>query len=163
MRDRGVTPVIATVLLLMMTVAAAGAAYFWMTGLQTRLQSEIGETASTVTSNVELQFDIRYKKCNATETGGVYGNHSEIEMVLENTGTSAIPKGGVGLTLRDEDGNDLEFISSTCTQMITDLAVSTFLDMKCNVSTDLVSGEDYILRVALPSGAVNTARCTAQS
>lgn len=38
---KGITPVIATVLLLMMTVAAAGLAYTWVMGIQTQAQAGI--------------------------------------------------------------------------------------------------------------------------
>ena len=158
--SKGITPIIATVLLLMMTVAASGAAYLWMTTLQDQIQRQVETTATNVAGASELEFQFRYKKCNATETGGMY-SHNEVEVYLENTGQGTINQGPVGLTLIDDEGNDLEFVQRT-DAMTEDFHVDTFLYIGFNVTTDLVKDYEYILRVSLPGNAVGSQICTAR-
>jgi len=40
-RKRGISPVIAIILLLMMTVAVAGAAFYWLTRIQGQMQGGV--------------------------------------------------------------------------------------------------------------------------
>lgn len=158
--SKGISPIIATVLLLMMTVAAAGGAYVWMTSLQTQIQKQVEDTAGSITGSSQLEFQFRYRKCNATETGGSY-YHNEIELILENTGQATIEQGPVGLTLIDEQGSDLEFVQNNG-GMQSDFPVDTFLALNFNVSTDLVPENDYVLKVSLPGGVIGSQLCTAK-
>jgi flagellin-like protein len=160
MGSKGVTPIIATVILLMMTVAAAGAAYMWMNSLQSTIQRQVEETAGGVTGATQLMFDFKYKKCNATETGGAYG-HNEIELIVENTGQGTIHEGPISLVLVDGEGNDLEFVENTGA-MSGDFNVDTFLSINFNVTTDLVLGEEYTLRLSLPGNVVGSQFCVAR-
>ncbi|MBR9679327.1 MAG: hypothetical protein GON13_03605 [Nanoarchaeota archaeon] len=160
MNCKGVTPIIATVLLLMMTVAAAGAAYMWMNSLQATIQRQVEDTAGGVTGATQLMFDFKYKKCNATETGGVYG-HNEIELIIENTGQGNIHDGPVSLVLVDSEGSDLEFVENK-NVMSGDFNVDTFLSVNFNVTTDLVLGEEYTLRISLPGNVVGSQFCVAR-
>ena len=156
---KGVTPIIATVLLLMMTVAAAGAAYLWMNSLQSQIQNEVERTANTVAGASELEFQYRFRKCNATDSS-VYG-HTEIEAYVENTGQGNINQGPVGLTLIDDEGIDLEFVQRD-DAMTEDFDVDTFLYLGFNVTTDLVAGVDYIIKISLPGGVTGSQICTAK-
>ncbi len=169
MDNKGVTPIIATVLLLMMTVAAAGAAYLWMTNLQSLIQSEVEGTATFITTQSALQFDVRFKKCLAYDNPG---NPNIIQVTLENTGTSDISRGPVGLTLRNEDGNDISFQSNE-TMMQNYLSsvgrssfeVDTFLNLEWYISEwdnpiQLIDGTDYILYISLPGGVSGTSKCS---
>lgn len=150
---KGVTPIIATVLLLMMTVAAAGAAYLWMSTLQQRIQEEVATTSSTISGSSGLQVDIRFKVCNSTS--------DFVELVVENTGTSSISRGVVGLTLKDDSGVDLEFVEND-TALSSDFNVNTFLTIGFDLQTDLVSGESYVLQLVMPGSVSTSAFCTAQ-
>jgi flagellin-like protein len=158
--SKGITPVIATVLLLMMTVAASGAAYLWMTSLQSEIQKSVQQTAQGVTGTTDLEFQFRSKKCNATESSPPF-THNEIEVYLQNTGQGLIEQGPVGLTLVDDEGNDLEFVERT-DAMTKDFEVNKYLFLGFNVTTDLVENEEYILRISLPGGVVGSQICTAR-
>ncbi|PIO00221.1 hypothetical protein COT72_02415 [archaeon CG10_big_fil_rev_8_21_14_0_10_43_11] len=174
MDSRGVTPIIATVLLLMMTVAAAGAAYLWMTSLQGLIQSEVEGTATFVTTQSAFQFDVRFRRCIAA-TDLDPDERNTIEVTLENTGTAPIEEGPVGITLRDENGNDLTFNSNE-TMMGAYLGsvgrstfqVDTFLNLEWSVSDwdspiTLEEDTDYILYISLPGGVVGSSRCTGRT
>ena len=154
--SKGVTPVIATVLLLMMTVAAAGAAYLWMNSLQNSIQQNVEETYGDVSDSARIEFQFRYRKCNATEAVG--SGHNEIEIIVENTGQQNIPQGPVSLVLVDDMGMDLEFVEAT-DAMTEDLSVSSFLSLAFNVTTDLDVGGEYVLRVGLPGGVTGSQFC----
>lgn len=150
---KGITPIIATVLLLMMTVAAAGAAYVWMNSLQDQIQKEVENTAGSLADSSRLEFQFRYRKCNSTD--------STAEVYLENTGQAKINQGPVSLTLVDTDGLDLEFVEDE-NAMVKDFNVDTFLQLKFNLTTDMGNGEEYILKVSLPGGVVGSQLCVAR-
>ena len=159
--SKGISPIIATVLLLMMTVAAAGAAFVWMTSLQTQIQQQVENTAGSVTGASNLEFQFRYRKCNSTNTGENGFTHNEVEVILENTGQDSISQGPIGLTLVDDEGNDIEFVQNS-NSMSNDFAVDTFLPANFNVSTTLIQGGEYILRISLPGGVTGSQLCVAQ-
>jgi flagellin-like protein len=80
---KGITPIIATILLLMMTVAVAGAAFFWLTRIQGQLQggteSYQGRIFQTMASSVDV-VDANYDHDDKTLT-----------LFFHNTGNTEIP------------------------------------------------------------------------
>lgn len=84
--SKGLTPVIAMILLLMMTVAAAGASFYWLIRIQGELQGGTQQfqeqTFERMTSNVNWQ--------DATHYGSVQENQT-LNITLLNTGTTKIP------------------------------------------------------------------------
>lgn len=169
MSKKGITPIIATVILLMMTVAAAGAAYLWMTNLQGLIQTEVEGTATFVTSQSALQFDVVHRRCIAYSSPST---PNIIEAVLLNSGTKDIDSGTVGITIRDEEGNDLAFQSNDT--MMEDylnsvghssFGIDTYLSLIWDVSEwtaflQITEGTDYILYLSLPGGVSGTTKCT---
>lgn len=81
---KGITAVIAIVLLLMMTVGAAGFAYIWVTDLQNRLQGSTTTSVEQMTAanNAKLGIDSMWN-----DTGSISIN-------LRNSGSYAFPELG---------------------------------------------------------------------
>lgn len=77
MAKKGITAVIATVLLLMMTVAAAGVSYTWIMDMQKSIQKDTEEkyASDVAKTNAELNIDSMWK------------NGAKINFTLRNTGT----------------------------------------------------------------------------
>ena len=80
---KGITPIIATILLLMMTVAVAGAAFFWLTRIQGQLQggteSYQGRIFQTMASSVDV-VDANYDPSD-----------KDLTLFFHNTGNTEIP------------------------------------------------------------------------
>jgi flagellin-like protein len=77
---RGITPIIAIILLLLMAVAAAGAAYLWITLMQSTIA---GETQSGLEANIaQMQ-----RQLTIPSVWNQTGNH--ICLIVKNSGTEA--------------------------------------------------------------------------
>ncbi len=77
---KGITPVVATVLLLMMTVAAAGAFYTFQQGI-------VGGEQDEATERLNTELVVRDLQCDAA-TG-------EVDYLLQNTGSAAVDASSV--------------------------------------------------------------------
>ncbi|MDY6773718.1 MAG: archaellin/type IV pilin N-terminal domain-containing protein [Candidatus Nanohaloarchaea archaeon] len=88
---KGVTPVVAIVLLLMMTVGAAGAAYTWFSQMQQQLQ----EKART---QLQSQLEVKDLECNAEP-------ENTVEVALKNSGDTTVRLGRVDMFIRDSSGH----------------------------------------------------------
>ncbi len=93
--SRGITPVISVVLLLMMTVAVAGIAWFWLQGMTATLLNTTGETAERELCRAMLDLDF----------GGttVYCSGSKIDAV----GVKVAVDSGTGIVLKGMRFNEL--------------------------------------------------------
>ena len=82
---KGITPIIAIILLLMMTVAVAGAAFFWLSRIQNQLQGGVesfqGTILTQVASSVDV-VDVGYINASGDQNMTIY---------LQNTGNTEIP------------------------------------------------------------------------
>ncbi len=76
-KRKGITPVIAIVLLLMMTVAAAGMAYVWIMSLQ----EDIAEDTERDLDNLNKQKSARLS------VSAVWKNAGNIDLIIKNAGT----------------------------------------------------------------------------
>jgi len=105
MSKKGLTPVVAMILLLMMTVAAAGASFYWLVRIQSELQ---GGTQQFQDSTFErMTSDVAWQSSS-------YNRSSKIlTLALLNTGTSKIPISNSGTSpksvwvLSNSDGDIL--------------------------------------------------------
>ncbi len=75
-KRKGITPIIAIVLLLMMTVAAFGLTFVWVQSTQQDLQENIGKDIQGVTDRTSSQFSIE----------SIYNDTGNISIVIRNTG-----------------------------------------------------------------------------
>jgi flagellin-like protein len=73
MHKKGITPIIATVFLVAMTIAAAGATYIWISSI-------IGPATSK--NPLAAKIELKYSKCHA--------GSNQLEVALLNTGTAPI-------------------------------------------------------------------------
>jgi len=69
MNKRGITPVISVVLLLMMTVAIAGIAWFWLQGMTERIMNTTEETADIQFGKLTFELDFGGTKVYCTDDG----------------------------------------------------------------------------------------------
>ena len=105
MSKKGLTPVVAMILLLMMTVAAAGASFYWLVRIQSELQ---GGTQQFQDSTFEsMTSDINWQSSSYNRT------NEFLTIVLLNTGTTKVPISSSGTspkavwTLSNADGDIL--------------------------------------------------------
>ncbi|MFB6294762.1 MAG: archaellin/type IV pilin N-terminal domain-containing protein [Candidatus Nanohaloarchaea archaeon] len=75
MKHKGITPVVAMVLLLFMTVAAAGAAYAWTQGI-------IGGQQQDATQQLNTQLAVQDIQCDAS--------NNELDYLLTNQGSTTV-------------------------------------------------------------------------
>jgi flagellin-like protein len=84
---KGITPIIAIILLLMMTVAVAGAAFFWLSRIQNQLQGGVESFQGTMMTQVSSKVDV---------VGADYNNVSTyLTLFFQNTGNTKIPVANV--------------------------------------------------------------------
>jgi len=58
MNSKGITPIISIILLLMMTIAVAGAAFFWLTRIQNQLQGGVESYQATTQIHMASKVEI---------------------------------------------------------------------------------------------------------
>jgi len=131
---KGLTPVIAMILLLMMTVAAAGASFYWLLGLQSELQG--GTTQFQEQTFERMTSDVNYLS-GTFDRDGNGSTNSTLMLTIQNTGTTKIPINNVTAnpavqwTLYD---SERDFI---CTSNWN----GTDVDCRTNCGTDLLLKE----------------------
>jgi flagellin-like protein len=81
MGKKGITPIIAIILLLMMTVAVAGAAFFWLSRIQNQLQGGVESYQSTMLTQMASKVDVLDADLNG----------DNLTIFLQNTGNTKIP------------------------------------------------------------------------
>ncbi len=129
---RGITPVIAIILLLMMTVAAAGSAYAWMQ----QVQSEAQQDADTA---LAASIDIKDATCR---------NH-RIELAVKNGGDRDIVSDTADIRVY-QDGS----LVNTTEASLTGTGVATaggFGTVGGNLSGLLAVNEHYRVELSIPS------------
>jgi flagellin-like protein len=83
--NKGITPIIAVILLLMMTVAIAGAAFFWISRMQNQMQGGVESYQSTIFTQIASRVDVIDADCSA---GGTYC--ANLTIFFQNTGNTKI-------------------------------------------------------------------------
>ncbi|MFH0868813.1 MAG: archaellin/type IV pilin N-terminal domain-containing protein [archaeon] len=82
---KAISPIIAVILLLMMTVAVAGAAFFWLSRIQGQMQGGVESYQSKIFENIASRVDVidaDYQTISSVEY---------LTIFLHNTGNSKIP------------------------------------------------------------------------
>ncbi len=80
--QKGITPIIAIILLLMMTVAVAGAAFFWLSRIQNQLQGGVESFQGTLMTQIASKVDV---------VDADYNNNTNLTIFFQNTGNTKIP------------------------------------------------------------------------
>ena len=86
--SKGLTPVIAMILLLMMTVAAAGASFYWLLRIQGELQ---GGTQQFQEQTFEQMTSVVGWQTATYKNGTVAGDADQLTITVVNRGTTKIP------------------------------------------------------------------------
>lgn len=81
--QKGITPIIAIILLLMMTVAVAGAAFFWLSRIQNQLQGGVESYQGTIFTSMASAVNVVDADYDAT--------HVNLTIFFQNTGNTKIP------------------------------------------------------------------------
>jgi len=85
MNKKGITPIIAVILLLMMTVAGAGAAFFWFVRIQSEMQGGTESYTEQLSEKISARMDI-------SEID--YGTTSNLTIIARNNGNVPISVAG---------------------------------------------------------------------
>ena len=116
--QKGITPIIAIVLLLLITIVIIGIAFTWLTAIQQSTQDETGTAFETQTDRMQTLFRIE----------GMSGN----QIYLRNSGSTTIRKADIDVFYNnkiDEENLELEDIPpgkvGTLTILNTDLYEDT--------------------------------------
>lgn len=80
---KGITPIIAIILLLMMTVAVAGAAFFWLSRIQNQLQGGVESFQGTMMTQIASKVDVIDADYDAGD--------NNLTIFFQNTGNTKIP------------------------------------------------------------------------
>lgn len=126
----GVTPVVSVVLLLMMTVAAAGAAYGWFTQIQNDIQAEASRQFETDMSTKDL-------RCIRNATG------SYIFVALKNSGSRDVEGAEVDLFIYDNNNNIFEVAENLDWSAQAFTNAGEFDQVTERISRDLTEGSFY--------------------
>lgn len=131
MTRKGITPVIAIVLLLMMTVAVAGGAYAWMQGIIGGQQNQ-----AEFEQNTELAF--RGLSCNAT---------GFVDFTLKNDGSTTLDASAVDIFVYNVSTDELATNAQTSKASPTDFQPGSIWSQEdVNLDISLVNGNEYEIR-----------------
>ena len=138
MKRRGVSPVIATLLLIVVAVAAAILTYIWVTGYMGTLQAQAG--AQQVQERIKIE--------------GVEVTNKQISKVyVRNIGDTEVTIANIYLL--DASGNVLQSIPTTAT-----LTLEQASSIGVSSSTTLRPGKTYIVKVVTTRGTEATYQFT---
>jgi len=90
---KGISAVIAIVLILMITIALAAMAYVWFTTVFGEISEEAGESAGDVTESMQTRFSIEAAKYNLT--------NNTVDVSVRNTGTGTVDLTNVAVYIDD--------------------------------------------------------------
>ena len=107
-KRKGITPVIAIVLLLMMTVAAAGMAYVWIMSLQEDIAASTNEDLKNLQTQKNARLGIEAVRNNTDATTNPAGNaQGNLAFIVKNAGTYTFSATEVGNIKIYVDGVDV--------------------------------------------------------
>lgn len=148
---KGITPIIAVILLLLMTVVASTAAYFWMVNVQTNIQQNVESSIQGSFTSDLTQFTIVSSTCEATP--------DNITVVLLNAGSVDIDAGDLVVTLSSLSGSTLDTVIDTG---FTGLLESSSAQLEYESNYDIVTGTTYAVKVTVPGGKSMSDSCLAE-
>lgn len=170
---KGISAVLATVLIVVITVAIIGLAYGWATGLF-KVTSEATETqVGGVTENLQKSVDIIAVKCSNSTDPGIYlavGGDNEIPpqpeynyltFTIKNTGTESIVAGELTAFLDNNLMETAGFYASTDDVSVVELSVGEVMEFEYWGIEEHAEPSTRVLKIDAPAGAVEeTVTCT---
>ena len=137
---KGISAVIAIVLILMITVALAAAAYVWFSGVFETITEGVGDAATGVTEKISTDFTLEAAVGEDTNTDTVYDT---LSVSMRNTGTQDIDLATVAFYIAGKneaitDGNEGMLVAGAVkTLKITGLIAS---DDPCDKALKVTTG-----------------------
>ncbi|MFH1432059.1 MAG: archaellin/type IV pilin N-terminal domain-containing protein [archaeon] len=155
LKRKGITPVIAIVLLLMMTVAAAGMAYVWIMSVQEGVEAQANEGLAKQQTDASAAIKIE----------SVWNSTTSAYFVLRNTGTYSYSDEDVNQFAYYVDGVPQTTISQTCAGSTSKLkAPGSICEVHLTTSTFPASaGDTKVISVKSPVGRSAEYSCTRKS
>ncbi|VVB74164.1 Uncharacterised protein [Candidatus Tiddalikarchaeum anstoanum] len=151
MNNKAITPVISTILLIMLVVAITGGAWYWMTSVQGNLQENAGSTIEQTSGMSATQFSIVSTICNAT--------NNSVTVVLMNSGQQAFSATAkVISTLSSISGTVLQ--TDAAGVSVASLAAGTAQSIVLGLTYDIQPTTAYSVKLIIGSSQ-QTATCTA--
>jgi len=149
MNKKGITPVIATILLLLMTVAAAGTAYFWMVSVQSKIQT--GVSTGIEQQLTQAQYQVKL--------AGVVCNNMTYKITIMNVGPNDIPSGNATLVVTNGTTGATIAVVTNTSSLIARNSVQLIV---FNLSTATLPGAGNVtgVKITLPGGAEASDSCT---
>ena len=154
---RGLSPIIAVVLLILMTVAAAGAAYIWIMALQKKMSGSANQQMQVLNTGM-----IQYVSASCDSSNNM------ITTIIRNVGKTIISSGNVTLELKDSASNAHLNTFYNYSNSLTPGGIVTYnfnaskstqsLESK---TTTLVKDTEYTLTITMPDGSYDVTTCTA--
>ncbi len=155
---KGITPIIAIVLLLLMTVAAAGTAYLWFTSTQGRIQQQVSGRITSTGANI--QFQIVGLQCTGTADASANDN---ISFYIRNQGDSITNTSWI-ITVIDSATDSTTYVGtfnvSEGDGTLVTGDISDLTTVQINGSL-IESTKSYTIRLNAPGGGEQSATCTA--
>ncbi|MBU3896394.1 MAG: hypothetical protein KJ697_00455 [Nanoarchaeota archaeon] len=149
---KGISAVLATVLIVVITVAIIGMAYGWATGMFEMVGDTSEEQVSGATDSLSKTVEILTIKCE-------YRDETHCDNVLtfavKNTGTKNIASGEMGAFIDNTDIDNL-FTTSVSIKEDTSLDAGEVKQFSYRTSDEIYFNTDkeIILKVSAPAGSV---------
>jgi flagellin-like protein len=147
LNKKGISPVIAIILLLMMTVAVAGAAFFWLSRIQNQLQGGVESFQGTIFTQISAAVDVvDADYINAS------GNEN-LTIFFQNTGNTKVPVSNSAVfptttwILRDSDQ------VARCSTNWNGTAPNVGCVIGCSPTTEIEVGQIHQVRLDLAGSA----------
>ncbi|MFA5303726.1 MAG: archaellin/type IV pilin N-terminal domain-containing protein [Candidatus Nanoarchaeia archaeon] len=150
MSHKSISPIISTILLILITIIASTSAYFWMVDIQDQLQQDAETNINENAASDLTDFTLLSVACNATTNA--------VNITLVNDGIGAIDSGSAILVFTNVNGVELytninsSFMGLEEGQALTLNYVSTY---------DLEASTTYVARITLSNSKTRTRSCNA--
>jgi len=158
---KAITPIVATVLLLMMTVAAAAGSYLWLTTITSELQSNVAGTVSDVTGKTGRTFSLTVI-CNASKANSSLADYDSnnirtVYAIIQNTGSTKLTSGKWVAILTHPTTQDA--IESQINETTTEIAAGDMVGLYFQFSKLTDTNLNYIIDITSPIGASGSDTC----
>jgi len=150
---KAITPILSTILLVMLVVAVSAGAWYWITNVQTNLQQGVGSSIEDQTNLGSYQFVIVGVICDSA--------NDLVTLSVTNPGNTAIPSTeSWTLIVSHLNGTTID-INNTFSSAIGELAAKNATSIEIYGINAIVSGLDYGIKATIGSGTSSTTTCTA--
>jgi len=136
---KGITPVIATILILLMAVAAVGGAWVWY-----QRQSSVisGRTETKMGEQVEQQSS------SSLSLAGIYTSGGKVGFIINNAGSSSVNLTGYkvivgGNTVVNTSFSEVLGARSTATHLTTDVTCTSGSTLKVQLFSNGISTQQF--------------------